>query len=448
MRDVAIDALFHQCGVIRAESLEELFDLAVAVERQPLPRGRRVGILTNAGGLGILCADACEAAGLSIPELSEPIKNQLKLFLPATASLTNPIDLIASATPEQYKQALQVLLASMELDALIVIHISVGLSNSEEYSRTIQHAVATSAGSGANLRPVMACLLSEQGTLKPAESDKCRVPCYTFPEAPARVLGKLAKYAEWRARPSGSTATFTDMDLEAARAVCRQASHQRGDSWLSAEETRQVLNAMRLPVLPGGVAKTPEEAQALARQLGFPVALKLASRQIIHKSEVGGVILNLQDEAHVRKAFDEISCRLAKEGRLDAMEGALVQPMISSGTEVIIGVTQDPVFGPLVVFGLGGIHVEILGDVCFRVTPLTVQDAGEMVESIHGARLLHGYRGRSASDTKAIEEMLLRVSEMAEAIPEIAEFELNPVIALPPGEGCRIVDARVRISPV
>jgi acetyl coenzyme A synthetase (ADP forming)-like protein len=444
--EVAVDALFHQTGVIRAETLEELFDLAAALGTQPLPSGRRVAIVTNAGGPAILCADACEAAGLSLPELSAQTKAQLATFLPATASLGNPIDLIASATPEDFGQAITTIRSSGEVDALIVIHVSAGVSGVGTFLRAIQESVIASCGTGAAEKPVLACLMPDQAGLSLASSGTARLPCYAFPEAAARVLGKLAAYAEWRAQPLGRVRDFADLDLPAARAVCRDALNQRGMGWFSTEETRLLLQAVRLPVAPGGVAKTPEEAVRLARDLGFPVAVKLASQRLVHKTEIGGVHLNLRDEGMVRQAFEAIHARLEREHNLAALEGVLVQPMISGGTEVMVGVTHDPLFGPLVAFGLGGIHVEILGDVCFRVTPLTDRDAAEMVRGIRGSRLFQGYRGHPSADVAALEEVLLRISRLVEEIPEIVELDLNPIFALPPGEGCRIVDARVRIE--
>jgi acyl-CoA synthetase (NDP forming) len=209
-----------------------------------------------------------------------------------------------------------------------------------------------------------------------------------------------------------------------------------------------VLAAMGLPVAPGGVAGSAEEAVALAQRLGFPVAVKLASPQIAHKTDVGGVVLHVPDAAQVRQAFAAIRERLAQAGQLAAMEGVLVQPMIAGGVEVMVGVTADPLFGPLIAFGLGGIHVEILGDVVFRITPLTDSDAREMVRAIRGFRLLEGYRGHPPADVAALEEVLLRVSLLVEEVPEVAELDLNPIIALPPGRGCQIVDARLRVDVV
>jgi acyl-CoA synthetase (NDP forming) len=254
------------------------------------------------------------------------------------------------------------------------------------------------------------------------------------------------RYAEWRGHPEGIIPDFTDIQPQDARDVCLQTLRERGPAWLSGEETRQVLSAFNLPLPPGGTCRDENEAARMAAQIGFPVALKLAPRTIVHKSEVGGVRLNLENEAAVRQAFAEIQQRLISDGRIEEMDGVLVQPMISGGVEVMVGMTQDPLFGPLIGFGLGGIHVEILKDVCFRVTPIADCDAAEMVRSVKGYRLLEGYRGHPPADISAIEDLLLRVARLVEEVPEIAELDLNPVIALPPGSGCKIVDARIRVA--
>jgi acetyl coenzyme A synthetase (ADP forming)-like protein len=447
-RDVAVDALFRQTGVIRADTLEEMLDLAAALGSQPLPAGRRVAIVTNAGGPAILCADACAAAGLAVPDLSEKTRAQLAAFLPRTASLGNPVDLIASATPGDFGRVLQVLRRSGEVDALIGIGVTTAVCEAKAVARVLEDDTAAARGTGAAGIPVLACLMPEQAGLSLLGSGKTKIPCYAFPEAAARVLGKAAAYAEWRARPPGQVPEFRDVDIPSARALCQEALAQRGEGWLPTEETRRVLQAVRLPVGPGGVARTADEAAALARRLGFPVAVKLASHHLVHKTEIGAVRLHLHDEAAVREAFTAIEDRLTAEQALYAMEGVLVQPMVSGGTEVLVGVTHDPLFGPLVAFGLGGIHVEILGDVCFRVTPLTDRDAFEMVSGIRGSRLFLGYRGHPAADVPALEATLLRVSRLVEEVPEIDEVDLNPVFALPPGQGCRIVDARIRVRSI
>jgi acetyl coenzyme A synthetase (ADP forming)-like protein len=443
--DVAVEALFRQTGVIRAETLEEMFDLAALLSSQPLPAGRRVGIVTNAGGPGILCADACEAGGLTIPELSEKTRTALATFLPPAASTANPVDLIASASPEQYRRSVATILGSGEVDALIAIYITVGLSGTDEVASAIAEGVAAARTPAGARQPVLLCLMPEQAGPAGGTGGE-RFPTYLFPEAAARVLARVSAYAEWRAQPPGMILDFADARLDEARAIARAALAGRGPGWLSTQENRRILQAMGLPVMPGGVARTADEAAALAERVGFPVAVKLDSRTLIHKTEIGGVVLNLADAAAVRRAFADIQARLAERNQLDAMDGVLVQGMVPSGVEVMVGVAPDPSFGPLVAFGLGGIHVEILGDVTFRVTPLTNQDAAEMVRSIRGSKLLQGYRGHPAGDIPALEELLLRLSRLVEEVPEIAELDLNPVFALPPGQGCRIVDARMRVE--
>lgn len=444
--DVAVEALFRQTGVIRADTLDEMFDLAATLGSQPLPRGRRVAILTNAGGPGILCADTCEAAGLVIPELSQATKAVLRSFLPVTASVANPVDMIASASAEQYRRAIEILLPASEVDALIVISIPVGITDARAVAGAIREGVAAERKAGGAGKPVIACVMAPEGVPAPLFLDGERIPTYFFPEEAGRVLAKAAAYAEWRSQPVGMIPDFDDIRSEPAREICRSALGERGPGWLSADETRKVLTAFGLPLPPGGVARTAEEAAELARELGFPVAVKLASHKVIHKTEIDAVQLNLASEGAVRDAFEKIRARLAEDNALDAMEGVLVQPMISAGVEVMAGVTQDPLFGPLIAFGLGGIHVEILGDVCFRVTPVTDRDAEEMVREIRGFRLLQGYRGHPPADLEAIQAVLLRLSRLVEEIPEIIELDLNPIFALPPGQGCRIADARIRVE--
>ena len=444
--DVAVDAMFQQTGVIRADTLDEMFDLALALSNQPLPKGRRVGILTNAGGLGILCADACEAGGLEVPHLSQRTQQLLRQFLPSTASVGNPVDMIASATADHFRKAVEILLASDEIDSLIVLTIHLGLSGTSAIAEHVRAAVAASRALNGKDKPVLTCVMDGGSALKSQTSAGERLPNYEFPERAARVLSKIAAYAEWRSEPPGIVPDFDDLKPARARAVCQARLEQSGAGWLSEDELRQVLTAFALPLPRGGICRGADEAARTAAEIGFPVALKLVSTEIVHKTEIGGVQLGLQSEGAVRAAFDAIRARLALDDKLGAMDGVLVQPMITGGVEVMVGVAQDPTFGPLIAFGLGGIHVEILKDVCFRVTPITDRDASEMVRSIRGYRLLEGYRGHPPADIAAIEDLLLRVARLVEEIPEIIELDLNPVFALPPGRGCAIVDARIRVG--
>ena len=264
------------------------------------------------------------------------------------------------------------------------------------------------------------------------------IPSYLFPESAAKVLAKAASYSEWRAKPLAVVPGFSDLKTDDARNIVAHALEARGEGWLSATEIQGVLSAFGIPQAAGGLARTSDEAVEIATHVGFPVALKIASQRVLHKSDIGAVRLNVEGEAAIRKAFEEI--------KQEGMEGIVVQSMIRHGVELMIGVTDDPLFGPLIAFGLGGVHVEILADVCFRVTPLTDDDAHEMIRGIRGYRLLEGYRGHAPADIDAIEQVLLRISRMVEEIPQIKELDLNPIFALPPGQGCAVVDARIRVS--
>ncbi|MBW2278883.1 MAG: acetate--CoA ligase family protein, partial [Deltaproteobacteria bacterium] len=252
--------------------------------------------------------------------------------------------------------------------------------------------------------------------------------------------------SEWRASDRGLFPEFGDQRLGTARKICNKAVTARGEGWLSVEEAREVLAAAGLTVSPGGVASTPDEAVRIADEVGYPVAIKLASLEIVHKTEIGGVVLGLESAEGVRGAFEHIRQRLDEDDRSDAMQGVLVQPMIEPAAEIMIGVEDDPAFGPVIAFGLGGIHVEILRDVAFRVSPLTDLDASAMVRAVRGHKLLEGYRGHPAADTAALEEALLRLSRLVEAVPEISEIDLNPIFAFGPDEGYNVVDARIRVK--
>jgi acyl-CoA synthetase (NDP forming) len=436
--DVAVDALFRQTGVIRAETLDEMFDIAATLDNQPLPKGRRLAIVTNAGGPGILCTDAAEAGGLFVPELSEEVRAKLRTFLPAAASVSNPVDMIASAGAESYRKTIETVLPAADVDAVIVIYIPVDRNESESVARAIEEGVVHARAAGNSEKPVIACLMASEGTHLLTAGHEI-IPTYLFPESAAKVLAKTVQYAEWRSKPLALVPGFPNVRKDVAQEIVNGAIATRDGGWLSASEAHSVLSAFRIPQVASGLARTPTEAVETARSIGFPVALKLASPRVLHKSDIGAVRLNIQDEAEVRRVFDEIQ----QEG----MEGVVVQCMIRSGVELMIGVTEDPSFGPLIAFGLGGIYVEILADVCFRVTPLTDHDASEMIRGIRGYRLLEGYRGHAPADVKAIEDVLLRVSRLVEDIPEIRELDLNPIFALPPGQGCAVVDARIRVAP-
>jgi acyl-CoA synthetase (NDP forming) len=439
-----VGALFRQSGVICADTIDEMFDIAACLDTQPLPSGCRLAIVTNAGGPGILAIDACEAAHLELSQFSDATRARLAECLPPAASLGNPIDTVASASANEYRRAVEVVLAAKEVDAVVIIYTPIDATRSAEILSAITEGVTAGRRNGGANKPVLACLMATTGRPAPLHADDGIIPSYAFPENAVRALGKVTEYVRWRAEPPGLFWAFDDMHTGEARALCRQIVETRGTTWLTEDEVRQVLHAFGLPLVAGSIARTAEDAAALAAVLGFPVVAKLSSPQVQHKSDIGGVQLNLMSEQAVRAAFDGIVQRARQHGV--TVNGVLVQPMVAGGVETIIGVTEDPLFGCLVAFGLGGIHVEILRDVAFRIAPLTDRDADALVRGIRGFSLLQGYRSQPPADVNALQEALLRVSQLVEDVPEILELDFNPVIALPAGQGCRIVDARIRVG--
>ena len=446
--DVTVDALFEQSGVIRADTLDEMFDIASCLDLQPLPAGRRVGIVTNAGGPGIMAADACDAAGLVLADLSSETRARLSERLTGMASAGNPMDMIASAGPEQYRQTIETMLTAPEVDSLIVIFTPVEVGSSGPILEAIRAGVNAARRAGADRKPVLTSVMATPGRPIPIDAIGERLPAFAFPENAARALGKATAYATWRAAPQGLLWGFDDCDTAAARAICRGALDRPGDGWLSDSEVHGVLRACGVPLAASGLAHSADDAAALAATTGFPVAAKLSSRDVQHKTDRGGVRLDLADAAAVRSAYDDIVAATQRAFPAAVIDGVLIQSMVSGGVETMMGVVQDPLFGPLVAFGLGGIHVEIFKDVRIRMAPLSDRDVDQLLHGIRGFPLLQGYRGHAAADLDALRELLLRLSRLADDVPEIAELDLNPVMALAPGHGCRVVDARIRATLV
>jgi acetyl coenzyme A synthetase (ADP forming)-like protein len=444
-RDEAADALFRQSGVIRVATVDEMFDVAACLDAQPLPAGTRIGIVTNAGGPGILAADACEAAGLSVVRFSNGTCEQLGAFLPRTASVGNPVDMIASAGPDDYRRALDSVLRAPEVDAVLAIYTPVD-ERGPLIVDGIREGIALARTAGETRKPIVACLMSDALRAGRFRVGRETIPTYAFPENAVRALGKTAAYAAWKAQPAGLRWGFDDVHVEAARAICRAALADRSDVWLDSHDSIALLQAFGIPVAAGALAHTADEAAAFAAVLGFPVAAKIASAELRHKTDIGGVRLNLTNAIEVKAAFEDVLTRGRAAAAGARIDGVLIQPMVKEGVETIIGIAHDPVFGSLIGFGLGGVDVELLSDVHFRIAPLTDQDADELLHEIRAFPLLQGYRGRTPVDLPALREILLRVSALAEELPEIIELDLNPVIALAPGKGCRIVDARIRVA--
>jgi acyl-CoA synthetase (NDP forming) len=375
--NLAVDALFSQTGVIRADTLEEMFGIARALADQPLPRGRRVAILTNAGGPAILCADALIGSGMRVEPLGRETRRQLAGMLPPTASTTNPVDMLASCRPEVYRRAVEVLLSAEEVDALVVIHTPVGLCETSEVGLAVMAGVESArALSRGACKPVVASIVGEEpGCVTLEGADGLRIPVYPFPEAVGRLMSKVADYAEWRRADPGVFPEYRDQRLGRVRQRCQQLLERNGPSWMGSADVRMVLASSGLVEAPGGVARSATAAVRLAEEIGFPVVLKLASDQIVNKADQGGVRLGIGSSAEVRSAFTAIRERFADRWQDQGVEGVLVQPMLFASAEVTIRVSDDPRFGPLISFSLAGMHWEVLGDAAHRVSPLTDVDA-------------------------------------------------------------------------
>jgi acetyl coenzyme A synthetase (ADP forming)-like protein len=435
--DITVDALFRQAGVIRTDTLEELFDVASLLSNQPIPKGRRVGIITNGGGPAILCADTCEAEGLEVPVLEESTQEKLRSVLLPGASASNPVDLIAAATEEHYGTAIDLVASDPNIDALIIIFIPPIVTRAQDVARAITDSVRRIDRS----KPVVAVFMAAQGVPDELKADDVRIPSYAFPESAAIALARAAQYGEWRERPPAAPPRFEDVRRDEAAALVATALG-RGDGWLSAEETATLLSCYGLPLVGQRLASDPDEAGEVAEQLGGEIALKAIAPGLLHKTEAGAVQLRLRGREQVRSAAREMAARLALTGR--SATGFVVQQMISGGVEMIVGVVHDPQFGPVVACGAGGVLVELLRDVSVRLTPLTAEDAREMVQSLKTYPLLTGFRGGAVCDVEALKEGLLRVSAMVEDIPQIAELDCNPFVVQE--SGAVILDARVRVA--
>ncbi len=435
--DVAVDALFRQAGVIRVDTLEEMFHVGLLLSNQPLPLGRRVGVITNAGGPAILAADALAAWGLDVPELSDAMQSKLAAFLPPEASTKNPVDMIASATPDAFRQAAALLLATEEIDALIVIDIPLDASGWEAIEPELLRGIDAGRAASPIAKPVLAYVMSGGGSSQP-RLIAGNIPAFPFPESAAKALGHAVSYAEWRRRPLSAPDETTSFDAASIRAWCQSWLERYGDGWLPLDAAFALLALAGLPIATGARATTADEAEQAARSMPSCVAMKAISPGALHKSDEGGVQLRLETTEEVRRAFTEM------QRAYPDLESVWIQPMVDDALEVLVGMTEDHVFGPLIAFGLGGIHVEALGDVAFRITPLEVTDAQAMLKDIRAHALLEGHRGRPPVDREALVTVLLSVARLVEDVPAIAEMDLNPVMALP--QGCIVVDARIRLA--
>jgi acetate---CoA ligase (ADP-forming) len=446
--NVMVETLLEQAGIVHTETMEQFFHAAKVLSSQPLPAGGRLAVLTNAGGPGIISADRAELEGLTVPRLSEALQAALREHLPDSASALNPVDMIASASAAQYEACLARLLASDEVQQVLVMFIPPLVTAAPDVARAVI-AARRAAGSA---KPLAACMMGESGRAPWLDDlEAAGIPTFRFPEDAVVALAQLTRYRDWRNRERGAFVRFDNVQAEAARAlITRHAGDdpRREPVWLPPLEGYRLLECYGIPTLPTRFAATAHDAVGEADALGYPLAMKLSSTTILHKSDVHGICLNLRSPREVRGAFLELEETLEGIGRRAEMDGVLLQPMAKAGLEAVLGVSYDATFGPVLMAGLGGVYLELFRDVQFALHPVTDLDVERMLSRLKSYRIFAGYRGEPARDIAAFKETLLRLSQMVEDHPHIRELDLNPVLLMGEGQGCCVVDARVRVAGV
>jgi acetyltransferase len=435
----AYEAAFKQAGVLRAGSVSELFDLSIALARQPLPPNENVAVMTNAGGPGIMATDALERIGLTLAPLTKETMGRLREVLPAAASVLNPVDVLGDATTERFRSALQLVSADPNVGALIVILAPTFTTNMDELAQ-----VVADAASHINI-PLLACFMGEatiQGAVKILINN--HVPNYLIPERAVKALKAMVDYRRWQERPLPEFKTF-DADRQRVAKIFQQVRTE-GRLKIGDADARSVMEAYSIPVPASKLCKTAEEAAAFAEEIGYPVVMKIASPDILHKTDIGGVRLNIQSGGDVRDSFDLLTFRARRYMPDAEIWGCQVQQQVRGGVEVIIGMNRDPQFGPLVMFGLGGVYVETLHDVAFRIPPFSLEEAKKMMQETRSFNLLRGVRGQAQSDIEALADTLLRVSQLVTQFQEIVEMDINPLIVFEKGKGVMSVDARLVLA--
>lgn len=432
----AYEAAFRQSGVIRARSVQELFDYAIAFARQPLLAVDRIAVVTNAGGPGIMATDACERAGLQLASLEARSMERLRAVLPSAASVLNPVDLLGDALADRYSMALETVANDQNVGGIVVILTPQIMTDVEGTARVVGEL------SQRVDKPIVGCFMGRD-TVEPGIHilNQHRVPNYPVPERAVAALAAMRSYRLWRERPPQNLETMA-ADHERVRRAFAQVRAE-GRLSMGDTETREIMEAYGIRTPPTYLARSPEEAVHYAEEIGFPVAVKISSPDILHKTDVGGVRLNVTTPAEVRDAFELMVYRASHYMPEAEIWGCLVQQMVLGGKEVIAGMHRDPHFGPLMMFGLGGIYVEAVRDVTFRIAPFDRREAREMIGEIKAANILRGTRGEGPSDMEALADALLRLSQLVIDFPEIVEFDVNPLTVFEDGKGLVGIDMRL-----
>ena len=438
--DVAYMAAFKRAGVIRAYNFEALFDCSTAFATQPIPKGDRIAIITNAGGPGIIAADAAETSGLQVNALTPAIAQALKAKLPAAASVGNPIDVLGDAPPERYADAVRAAEEDPSIDMMVVILTPQAMTDPIGTARAI-------AGASKGEKPVVTSFMGGHDVMAArSELNKLGIPDYPAPHRAVYALQAMSDYAKWRNRPQRIVTRFPVNRRRVERVLTRHVKSGRPE--IGEVEAKEILQAYDFNVAPGRVAQTADEAVAVAEHVGYPVAMKIVSPDILHKSDMGGVRLALSNAEQVRDAFDLMMLRISRRAPNAQLDGVYVEKMAARGREVILGMSRDPQFGPMLMFGLGGIFVEVMKDVTFYLAPITAEEAMQMLMNTRSYALLKGARGQAGVDITAIASGLQRISQLVTDFPQIAELDINPFIVGPAGTEPCVADARMAISGV
>ncbi|MDH5605942.1 MAG: acetate--CoA ligase family protein, partial [Anaerolineae bacterium] len=434
----AFNAAFRRAGVIRADTSEEMFDWARALAWCPPPKGRRVAVLTNAGGPGVTAVDALEGMGLSLSQFSADTTTKLKELLPPAASVGNPVDMLATASPDQYRQCLQVLLKDEGVDSVLVILPPPPAYTSAGVANAMIPVIQTTS------KPVLVALMGERLIQEAVVRLRAaHIPEYRFPERAASALNVLVRREESLQRKAAETVQRTDVDKQA---VQRLLDDQPAGDFLPTEISHGILKAYGLPVLEMHLAQTKDQAAALADKVGFPVVMKIASPDIQHKSDMGGVLVNLETAEQVAEGYDRLMQIAAKAGEGINILGVHIQKMAPKGQEIIVGAVRDAQFGALVMFGSGGVEVEGLKDVEFSLAPVTQDDISSMFDNTWAGQRMAGFRNLPAGDRTAVEDALIRIGQLAADFPQLAEIEMNPMTVLENGKGAVAVDVRIKVK--
>jgi acetate---CoA ligase (ADP-forming) len=434
----AYEAAFMQTGVITANSLNELFEIAMALDYQPAPKGKRTVLLTNSGGPAALASDALAFNGLTLQDLAPETKAALRQHLNPAAGVSNPVDMLGGAAPKDYGMALRTLLADERVDSVIVILVPTSLIDPVDIANQIVEVTNSSD------KPVLTCFIADKAIIGAREVlHDNHIPMYTAPESAARVMSAMYHYDQWLQNNTKTEFPEIEVDRDAAAILMKEA---RGHDSLGEADTRPLLDAYGIHVIKGVVAHSSDEAAIIAKDIGKPVALKIVSPDILHKSDVGGIVLHLNTPQAVAAAYDEMMTSIQATLPQARLEGALVEEMAPPGSEVIIGMRRDPSFGPLIMFGMGGIYVELFKDVAFRVAPFDRNQAEQMIAETKAGTLLAGYRGQDKADIEAIVDAILKLSQLALDFPQIEEIEINPLLVGPEGQGAIALDGRVILS--